>query len=132
MHYARMRKWGSVGPTGTVLQSNVGLTCAVDGCDNAAKCKGFCNSHTSRFVSRGITYEDFAALVADQDGRCAICGRAGQDLKIDHDHSHCAGVNGCKECIRGLLCSTCNTGLGKFDDDPFLLRRAIDYLIERN
>ena len=131
MHYQRQRKWGTVGPAETVLQSNVGLVCIVDECDNPATCKGFCRSHTSRFVSRGISYEYFKQLVADQDGRCAICGRDEQDLKIDHAHGHCAGINGCKDCIRGLLCSTCNTGLGKFGDDVFLLKRALDYLIER-
>jgi hypothetical protein len=30
--------------------------------------------------------------------------------------------------IRGLLCSRCNTGIGKFNDDPGLLMRAAKYL----
>ena len=38
------------------------------------------------------------------------------------DHNHGTGE------FRGFLCDSCNTGLGKFRDDPDLLARAIDYL----
>ncbi len=29
---------------------------------------------------------------------------------------------------RGLLCSTCNSGIGMFDDNPALLELAAEYL----
>ena len=38
------------------------------------------------------------------------------------DHNHGTGE------FRGFLCDSCNTGLGKFKDDPELLNRAINYL----
>ena len=78
----------------------------------------------------GITAEDCAVMVANQGGLCAICGRMEDDrgngrngtLSIDHDHT--TGRH------RGLLCTACNTGLGKFRDSPALLRKAEIYLWE--
>ena len=39
---------------------------------------------------------------------------------MDHDH-------GTGE-VRGLLCITCNTGIGSLKDDVTLLQNAIEYL----
>ena len=59
---------------------------------------------------------------------CAICGvteeQNGKRLAVDHCHT--TGV------IRGLLCSACNTSLGKFKDSVELLQRAIQYLKDNN
>lgn len=41
-------------------------------------------------------------------------------MHVDHDHATGA--------IRGVLCLNCNQGIGKFGDDPDLLRRAAVYL----
>jgi len=58
----------------------------------------------------------------DQEGLCAICrGPSGRRaLGVDHDHTTGA--------VRGLLCSTCNSGLGGFRDNAALLIEAIVYL----
>lgn len=71
----------------------------------------------------GLTIEQYEELLKRQNGVCAICNKAcssGRKLAIDHDHK--TGR------IRGLLCSNCNLGLGKFFDNKELLRKAISYL----
>jgi Recombination endonuclease VII len=72
----------------------------------------------------GLTMEAFNALVAKQDGKCAICF---DELKLGTggcgvDHDHTTGV------VRGLLCRLCNVGIGHFRERPDLLTRAIEYL----
>lgn len=68
----------------------------------------------------GITYEQFIAIYEFQCGMCAICSKLVKDLHVDHDHK-----NGK---VRGLLCGSCNRGLGMFADSPNLMREAINYL----
>lgn len=75
-----------------------------------------------------ISPERYEELRASQDSKCAICRKDGR-LCIDHDHSCCAKQkSSCGTCIRGLLCSTCNSALGFLKDSPQLLRTAADYL----
>lgn len=77
----------------------------------------------------GLTIEQFEGLFGQQGGRCAICNVGGETLHIDHDHACCPGVNrSCGGCVRGLLCMSCNNGLGRFRDDPVALRRAAEYV----
>lgn len=70
----------------------------------------------------GITLDSYNSILAEQDGRCAICGGPpdGKALAVDHDHS--TGY------IRGLLCRGCNTGLGCFRDSAEFLTLASRYL----
>jgi hypothetical protein len=77
----------------------------------------------NRFRLYGITSEEFAALLVSQDGRCAICRidtPNGKGWNLDHDAASMR--------IRGVLCTNCNNGLGRFHDDPAALRAAADYL----
>jgi hypothetical protein len=68
-----------------------------------------------------------SALIATQNGLCAICGKR-PAAQVDHDHAHCPGFVGCPQCVRGALCQLCNNGLGSFKDSVATLRRAIEYL----
>jgi hypothetical protein len=52
-------------------------------------------------------------------GVCKICGA---ERPLTRDHNHATGR------IRGVICAECNFGLGKFRDDPGLLRQAATYL----
>lgn len=68
----------------------------------------------------GLTIADWDALFAHQRGQCAVCGREGVILHVDHDHD--TGE------VRGLLCNRCNTGLGGLGDSLKFLQAAVEYL----
>lgn len=71
----------------------------------------------------GITMADFERLHAEQNGLCAICQTPptkGRRLCVDHSH-----VTGA---VRGLLCTSCNQGIGLLLDAPQVLRNAAAYL----
>lgn len=79
----------------------------------------------------GISEKEYLELLEKQGGVCAICGdpetkiyrgKVGL-LTVDHDHQDGH--------VRGLLCSVCNSGLGMFKDDIHLLKKAVDYLLEK-
>lgn len=68
----------------------------------------------------------YARLHEAQSGLCAICGAAAQTgARLNIDHDHLTGA------IRGLLCRSCNWGLGHFRDNVETMAAAIDYLRQR-
>lgn len=78
-----------------------------------------------------MTSEQYLELLAAQGGGCGACGHTLEnpfDFHVDHDHRCCPTKKSCGKCVRGLLCDTCNRGLGYFKDDPQRLRQAADYL----
>lgn len=84
----------------------------------------------------GLTPETFQAMIEAQDGLCAICSKVPEQSgtvlwAIDHDHDCCPGEKGCKKCFRGLLCNSCNRGLGFFGDSVESLLAAASYLIRK-
>jgi len=69
----------------------------------------------------GITLEMYNKMLVDQFFCCAICKRNMiKPLSVDHDHE--TGI------VRGLLCNTCNSGLGMFKDNLDILIEAVKYL----
>lgn len=68
----------------------------------------------------GIGEAEVQEMVEEQGGMCLICQRPLDSVHVDHDHNTGA--------IRGILCFTCNVGLGNFKDDPWRLERAAEYL----
>jgi hypothetical protein len=87
-------------------------------------------NRAAKIRSFGLTVEQYDALREQQGGACAICRQVTETLRPDHDHACCPSKSrACGRCIRGLLCSKCNVGLGNFDDDIARLISAADYLI---
>jgi len=70
----------------------------------------------------GITLADYDAMLARQNGLCAICQKK-PDRTLAVDHCHVTGR------VRRLLCLRCNVGLGNFDDDPIRVLEAAAYLL---
>ncbi|MGQ5576771.1 endonuclease VII domain-containing protein [Streptomyces sp. ECR3.8] len=79
----------------------------------------------------GISVAEYNALLREQGGVCAICGRdepnahgrTGKQFRLAVDHCHESGA------VRGLLCQKCNRAIGLLGDDPVLMRKAIGYLL---
>jgi len=101
---------------------------AFGGVSMRSKCKP-CNEFRKYkgFIKRtyGITYEQYEKLLEQQNHSCAIC-----KSKISSSRTSRLFVDHCHDSleVRGLLCSSCNHGLGLFKDSPTLLKRAIHYL----
>lgn len=77
----------------------------------------------------GITIEEYEKMALAQDNKCSICGKeedvkhqSGKTKRLAVDHCHISGK------VRSLLCTNCNTGLGKFLDSRELLVAALAYL----
>lgn len=108
---------------GNNRSSRDGLTAYCKPCHNVktqesrARNGGHRNYHLLRRY--GITAAQADEMLEAQGGLCAIC----RTKPADHvDHCHLTGD------VRGLLCFTCNAGLGNFGDSEQLLRLAADYL----
>ena len=78
-----------------------------------------------------LPWMQFFRLFVRQDGNCAICDlpfTPNNTPRVDHDHKCCPGERSCGKCVRGLLCFTCNNGIGSLKDDPAILRAAAAYV----
>lgn len=99
-------------------------------CKSAARGRSKYKRREERlYLSFGIGFKDYEALMFEQDGACAICRTRKPGGNGNHfylDHCHATGK------IRGLLCNSCNMGLGKFGDDPENLDRAAYYLVSNS
>jgi hypothetical protein len=72
----------------------------------------------------GINTDDYEAMLDAQFFECLICHtdieQCTRELDVDHCH-HCNQV-------RGLLCGSCNQGLGSFKDNLENILAAAEYL----
>jgi hypothetical protein len=78
----------------------------------------------------GLSDSQYKALKRKQKNLCALCGNPetsvyrGKVRELAVDHNHLTGK------VRALLCTNCNTALGKLKDSVYLLKKAIAYLIK--
>lgn len=71
-----------------------------------------------------VSLEEYNILLKTHNNSCAICQKNQNELnqRLRLDHCHSTGK------VRGLLCDSCNVGLGRFRDNPVFLKSAILYL----
>jgi hypothetical protein len=84
------------------------------------------NRHWKLKYKYGISLLEYKEILKNQGDKCALCEKPRLENKKDFavDHNHVTGR------IRGLLCDSCNWGLGNFKCDSgieFLLK-AIEYI----
>ncbi|WKV17129.1 putative integration and excision endonuclease VII [Salmonella phage PKM.Hi.22.6] len=99
-------------------------------CDRAASAERHKNVYSKdkdlqrakKLKSRyGLSVEDFENILDAQNNKCAICNESLNGGGVV-DHCHTSGK------VRGILCRTCNIGLGHFRDNEDFLNSAIKYL----
>lgn len=103
----------------TGVRMTDGLQCRCRACQKDARTPE--RVLAKRLQRYGIGVGQYRELVLAQEGRCALCA---QPLGARHEVDHCHSTGR----VRGILCTGCNTGLGRFGDDPDRLREAARYL----
>lgn len=100
--------------------------------DNVERARKYAKENPEDPVNRllrnyGMTRYEYDLLLVSQNHKCAVCesptgNKVGHRLVVDHDHS--TGQ------VRGLLCHSCNRGIGMLRDSAVILKRAFNYLKE--
>lgn len=128
-HYLRVKN-GSRDPHGVIRTYDSSRGCDMPECERKYSTMGLCAPHYHRTRAYNISRDQLIDL---ESHNCQICDSpppaSGRSHHIDHDHSCCPeSAKSCGECVRGVLCSNCNTAIGSLKEDPELFRRAIEYL----
>jgi len=85
----------------------------------------------NRKCKYGLTQEQFDLRFAAQYKCCAACGTTETHRWcIDHDHKCCPKAVTCGNCVRGILCYSCNIILGHCNEDKDALLNLVHYLEE--
>lgn len=75
-------------------------------------------------IKHKMTMEQYEAMIAAQDNRCAVCFLLSPTGKFIIDR--CPE----KDVVWGLLCNSCKTGIALFKRRSYTLQNAINYLLK--
>jgi len=79
--------------------------------------------HQHLVKNYGIDEVEYQQMIEKQGGEfCVICEKLPSDERLAVDHDHDSGLP------RGLICKSCNYGIGQLGDDAQRVRRAAEYL----
>jgi hypothetical protein len=87
------------------------------------------NTDAQRKFRYGITGSEYRAMLAEQNGICACCGRTepiidprtGNARQLATDHNHATGK------VARLLCSSCNIALGHMQHNVRRVEQLLEY-----
>lgn len=129
-HYARRTRGVRLRLDDPIQVKNPSRRCLVPDCERPFSTNNLCGMHYQRKRNYSLTVEEMVNLYGQPCGICQEPPRAtGRAHHVDHDHSCCPEpARSCGKCIRGVLCSACNTAIGSLKEDPELFRRALSYL----
>lgn len=74
---------------------------------------------------KDMDYDRYLLMLEKQNHCCDICNKHISEINRTHfdvDHDHNTGK------VRGLLCTQCNSGIGKLQDSVSILSAALNYL----
>jgi len=75
----------------------------------------------------GWSHEEYMRVQNTQDNCCLLCGKKVYNKEkrdvLHADHDHYSGI------LRGLLCDTCNRGIGYLHDNPESLFKGALYIL---
>lgn len=108
--------------------------CAVPWCEKpvssrtvreGTRAASLCERHAGDSSAKTLPVADYVALMSIT--ACEACGSA-ENLVVDHRHGHHGHVSKmCPDCIRGRLCSNCNSALGLLMDDVARIEDLLAY-----
>lgn len=80
----------------------------------------------------GLTAEQYEAMLEAQGHACAVCGvpfgTGINKANVDHDRECCPGKVTCGKCVRGIICSLCNTMAVVVENNLDHLNAMFEYL----
>lgn len=98
-------------------------------CHNAARNERGHKGRRKVLQRYNLSFDTYSGMLKAQDNKCKICLREFIGTPhVDHDHRCCPTGGSCGKCVRGLLCMSCNNGLGSFGDNIGVLQNAVAYL----
>lgn len=124
-HAYQLRKGKELTPIRAWGNYNTVVPCKVEGCTRRAISDSLCTTHHPMRSGYGLSIEQMSEMLKIE--ACQVCGST-KRLCIDHDHACCPGSKACGKCVRGRICTNCNSALGHAKDDIDRLKGLIAYL----
>lgn len=120
MHYRRVLRYGDPSIVNPKRAKRDPVECIIPFCSELDYANKMCKRHAGSAYN--MTIESIIVVMARSSDYCEICKRYFGRRRLVLDHDHAIGQ------ARGLICKSCNTGLGYFSDNTHALVSASEYV----